>query len=930
MKKINLFIVLVALAVLNFGLSTFNCLAQTQKQLWGMTYNGGMDDSGVIFRTDGSGNNYTMEQTFWDVEGHPSGSLIHASDGKLYGMTYNGGTDSAGIIFQYDPATFLYTRKFNFDSILDGGFPTGSLMQAADGKLYGMTNTGGANGVGVIFQYDPATNTFTKKIDLSIANGCNPFGSLMQASDGMLYGMTHSGGANNVGVIFQYNPALNTYTKKIDLSIANGNHPYGSLMQALDGMLYGMTSQGGSTNEGVIFQYDASLNSYTKKIDLSAAIGASPDGDLIQTTAGILCGMTYAGGANSAGVLFEYDPASNIYSKKIDFDGTTKGSNPMGSLIQASDGKIYGMTTLGGINNLGVIFQYDPSNSAFTKKKDFEGTFGSSPHYTSLIEVNVSINTIVTNLVNCSGSSIRVPYTLTGGFDLGNTFTAQLSDASGNFSAAVTIGSLYNFANDTISCTIPLNTPTGAGYRIRVISSMPAVTGNINGSDITINALPTVTANTTANIVCAGNAITLTGGGASSYSWTGAVTDGVSFVPSATATYTVTGTDIHNCSNVATKVITVLPTSSSSQTHTFCAGQSLSIGTNTYSTSGTFQDTLTSFINGCDSIITLNLTILPANIFSQTFTKCHGQNVIVENHTYTSSGTFYDTLPSLVNGCDSTIVTHLTILPANTFSQTITTCAGQSLTVGASIYSTNGTFHDTLTSLVYGCDSMITTNLTVLPINQVFQSFTICQGNNITVGSHTHGLSGTYNDTLSSLVNGCDSIVNTHLSVDSVDINVSVSNGTLTANALPASYQWIDCNNGNSSIAGQTNQSFTANADGNYAVIITQNNCSDTSSCYNITGIGIAQLLIDTYHLSIYPNPFSINTTLTFAQEQKNISIKITDVLGKEVKTINFSGKQLIIEKGEMQPGIYFVQVMDGSLGSLSKRIVTNRKIIVQ
>src|ERR1035438_1783658 len=141
-------------------------------------------------------------------------------------------------------------------------------MQASNDNLYGMTQLGGAIGDGVIFQYNPSTNTYTDKIDFTGRNGSNPDGSLIQASDGNLYGMTSQGGANGLGVIFQYNPSTNTYTKKIDFTGTTGTHlgasPRGSLMQASDGNLYGMTEGGGANNLGVIFQYNPSTNIYTR------------------------------------------------------------------------------------------------------------------------------------------------------------------------------------------------------------------------------------------------------------------------------------------------------------------------------------------------------------------------------------------------------------------------------------------------------------------------------------------------------------------------------------------------------------------------------------------------------------------------------------------------------------------------------------------
>ncbi len=87
------------------------------------------------------------------------------------------------------------------------------------------------------------------------------------------------------------------------------------------------------------------------------------------------------------------------------------------------------------------------------------------------------------------------------------------------------------------------------------------------------------------------------------------------------------------------------------------------------------------------------------------------------------------------------------------------------------------------------------------------------------------------------------------------------------------------------------------------------------------TGIGEVNEVVD---INICPTPFFSQTTVTFSEEQKNTTVNILDVLGKEIKTINFSGKELIIEKGEIQAGIYFVQIIEGN------KNVVNRKIVVQ
>ncbi len=354
------------------------------QELWGLTSSGGSNSSGVLFQYDAATNTYTKKiDLSMSSGGSPQGSLMLASNGKMYGLA-GGGASFSGVLFEYDAATNTYTKKNDFTDA-NGSSPQGCLIEAASGKLFGMTFSGGDNGFGVIFEYDISTNTLTKKIDLSSGNGSYPFGSLLKASNGKLYGLTYSGGANDKGVLFEYDITSNTYTKKIDLSLAIGSNPTGSLIQASNGKLYGLTANGGVNDKGVLFEYDITTNTYTAKIEMTASDGSNPKGTLIQAGNGKLYGITNGGGANSVGALFEYDIAGNTYTKKVDFGGTY-GSYPNGSLMQASNGKLYGMTQHGGGNEYGVLIEYDISSNTCTAKIDLSSSNGGNPYFTHLIE----------------------------------------------------------------------------------------------------------------------------------------------------------------------------------------------------------------------------------------------------------------------------------------------------------------------------------------------------------------------------------------------------------------------------------------------------------------------------------------------------------------------------------------------------------------
>lgn len=164
-----------------------------------------------------------------------------------------------------------------------------------------------------------------------------------------------------------------------------------------------------------------------------------------------------------------------------------------------------------------------------------------------------------------------------------------------------------------------------------------------------------------------------------------------------------------------------------------CLGESINVGSNVYDTSGTYIDTLISF-GGCDSIMTTNLIIKPISTFNQNRTFCEGKNFTVGSHTYTTSGTYKDTLVA-ANGCDSIIITKITVKPKSVFSQNITICNGDTLTVGTNNYTSTAIYYDTL-SAANGCDSIIITDLSVVSPAPASVSITasadsICLGTNV-------------------------------------------------------------------------------------------------------------------------------------------------------------------------------------------------------
>jgi len=350
-------------------------------KFYGMTESGGKFNMGIIFEWDSVSNITTLKHEF-DVVGI-NGKLPQSSlaffNGKYYGMTCFGGVNSTGIIFEWDPSTNIFTKKIDFDSISKGSSPH-SYLTLYEGKFYGTTAWGGIYDCGVIFEWDPTSNVFTKKFDFTgVLTGYSPFGALT-IYNGKFYGMTYYGGSGyTMGVIFEWDPVTNIYSKKIDFDGASkGSNPKGALT-LYNGKFYGLTTSGGSSNNGVIFEWDPITGVYTKKTDFDGPLkGKLPYGSLTLNQ-GYFYGMTFSGGAYDYGVLFKWDLASNNFTKIIDFDGVDKGSVPWGSLTSAN-GKLFGMTSTGGKTNLGIIFELDPSSDLLSKRIDFySSVYGCHP-----------------------------------------------------------------------------------------------------------------------------------------------------------------------------------------------------------------------------------------------------------------------------------------------------------------------------------------------------------------------------------------------------------------------------------------------------------------------------------------------------------------------------------------------------------------------
>jgi uncharacterized repeat protein (TIGR03803 family) len=349
--------------------------------LYGVTVEGPNSSGGTIFKLSTDGADFTLIKTF-DPATIPVGGLIEASDGYLYGQA-TGGTTLSGIIFKLSAEGSDFKVIKNFNRFTDGADPIGSLIQASNGSLYGITSDGGpGGGNGTIFRLALDGSDFRVIKNNLYTDGGFPTGNLIQGSNGSLYGQITSSGRFNdrKGTIFKLSADGTDFTILKDFPPSpDRTSLQGGLIQASDGNLYGVISRGEPQSEGFIFQLSADgLEFSTIKNFYRSTEGAEPIGSLLQAKDGYVYGLTRYGGPTDAGTIFKLSADGSEFSVIKYFDRFGGVTDPLGGLIQASDGYLYGMTRQGQTNS-GTIFKLAPDGSGFTILKTFISTDGSYP-----------------------------------------------------------------------------------------------------------------------------------------------------------------------------------------------------------------------------------------------------------------------------------------------------------------------------------------------------------------------------------------------------------------------------------------------------------------------------------------------------------------------------------------------------------------------
>ncbi|MEM1219571.1 MAG: choice-of-anchor tandem repeat GloVer-containing protein, partial [Bacteroidota bacterium] len=341
-----------------------------QGEYYGVNALGGQFGIGGIFKFDEDGTDATLVYSFeTDFPGtSPEEVTLVEYNGILYGTTVFGGAFDAGVLYSYDLSNQTYSIIHDFDPDVSGQFPEGALAVTASGQVYGFTSTGSASALGgIIYEYDTNTATFTILTNLGSTALFNGISTLIIGSDGNLYGTSSGGGDFNNGAIYQFDLTTNTLTVLHSLDDGNdeGDDPESPLLEVGSGLFYGVADNGGANNDGVFFSYDLNTDTYTNLVNFQASSnGEFPRGTLLYASNQKIYGTTEEGGSDDVGTIYEFDPVTGILTSLHSFD-EDNGEEPVSGLIEVGTGLLYGVTQRGGDFNDGIVYEYNLNTNTF-------------------------------------------------------------------------------------------------------------------------------------------------------------------------------------------------------------------------------------------------------------------------------------------------------------------------------------------------------------------------------------------------------------------------------------------------------------------------------------------------------------------------------------------------------------------------------------
>ena len=350
--------------------------------LYGTTASGGSNNYGTVFRMNRDGSGYQVLRNLPDVGGegyNPVGGVVEGSTGALYGVTSYGGTNGRGTIFKINKDGSGYGVLHHFwNAAGDGYYPLAGLIKGSGGEFYGTTAYGGTNGGGTLFRINQDGSDYRILWNFGGPfNAVGPLARLLQGGNSILYSTTSQGGSNNVGTVFKINPDGSGFAvlHHFGISASDGDSPR-ALLQGSDSALYGITSRGGSNSFGTVFKLLTDGSDYSVLHDFNgpAGDGSYPEESLLSASNGALYGVTSSGGSNYSGTVFKLNQDGSGFDIVHNFGGgRTPGSQTQARLLEGADKVLYGTAFFG---TFGTIFKLKKDGSGYGELHTLESPGG--------------------------------------------------------------------------------------------------------------------------------------------------------------------------------------------------------------------------------------------------------------------------------------------------------------------------------------------------------------------------------------------------------------------------------------------------------------------------------------------------------------------------------------------------------------------------
>ncbi|HUM45609.1 MAG TPA: T9SS type A sorting domain-containing protein [Chitinophagales bacterium] len=364
-----------------------------------------------------------------------------------------------------------------------------------------------------------------------------------------------------------------------------------------------------------------------------------------------------------------------------------------------------------------------------------------------------------------------------------------------------------------------------------------------------------------------------------------------------------------DCFVVQLNGCTPLQTNTSS---TICFGDSIFAAGEYQTAPGEYFDYFEA-ANGCDSIVALSLTVLPSNTSSLEVSVCEGDSFIFEGTILHTTGIYTAQLND-ANGCDSTITLTLTVHPNTSSSINASICEGDAYLFNGNDISNEGIYTADLTA-GSGCDSTVILYLDVLPVTITELYETICEGEFFVFGGSEIDSAGSYSAVFTGSA-GCDSSVTLHLEITEINASVIQSNDTLFATGN-GTVQWILCESG-LPVLSADQPVFIPAESGVYAAVFTNGNCRDTTECSYYTTIHTAT---KNFSVAVFPNPVKEKVTVAVNPAELIMTAEIRNVFGELLQQWVFSSTSTFDLK-QLPAGIYFLYVSSEGNKIMKKLVV--------